>query len=179
MNTSQELKDTLTSDELRGWLTGRLPQDWFVGPVEITVDREEITVVGTLEAPSTADGASPAEQAAAVFGRVKEFRERTREQRIEVALELEHRARRKVSWGVQVGERRELFTTVSVPTMTRLRQSDRQVLDTLVAAGVARSRSDALAWCVRLVGSNTDAWLSDLRAAMEGVAKVRSEGPAA
>jgi hypothetical protein len=170
---------TQTHDELRGWLTGRLPQDWFTGPVEVTVDREEITVVGTLEAPATSEGASAAEQEAAVSGRIKEFRERTRDQRIEVALELEHRARRKVSWGVHVGDRRELFTTLSVPTMTRLRQADRQVLDTLVDAGVAKSRSDALAWCVRLTGTHTDAWLSDLRTAMEGVAKVRAEGPAA
>ncbi|HYN75961.1 MAG TPA: hypothetical protein VEV13_07155 [Candidatus Limnocylindria bacterium] len=169
---------THTTEELRGWLTGRLPQDWFTGPVEVTVDREEITVVGTLEEPTTADGSSPAEQAAAAAGRIKEFRERTRDQRIEVALELEHRAQRKVSWGVQVGERRELFTTLSVPAMTRLKQADRQVLDTLVEAGVARSRSDALAWCVRLVGSNADTWLADLRTAMEGVAKVRAEGPA-
>src|SRR4051812_29401661 len=109
---------TQTSEELRGWLTGRLPQDWFTGPVEVTVDREEITIVGTLEAPTTAEGASAAEQEAAVSGRVKEFRERTRDQRIEVALELEHRTRRKVSWGVEVGEGRELFTTLSVPTMT-------------------------------------------------------------
>ena len=96
-----------------------------------------------------------------------------------MALELQQRTGRTVSWGAQVGDRRQLFTTLSVPAMTRLRQADRQVLDTLVEAGVARSRSDALAWCVRLVGSNTEAWLNDLRGAMEGVAKVRAEGPTA
>ena len=57
----------------------------------------------------------------------------------------------------------EMFTTLSVPVMTRLRQSERRVLDTLVDAGVARSRSDALAWCVRLTGENADSWLSRLR----------------
>jgi hypothetical protein len=61
--------------------------------------------------------------------------------------------------------------------MTRLRQSERQVLDTLVDAGVARSRSDALAWCVRLVGKHTDEWLSGLRDAMSEVEKRRAEGP--
>ena len=61
--------------------------------------------------------------------------------------------------------------------MTRLRQADRQVLDTLVAAGVARSRSDALAWCVRLVGRNADEWLGKLREAMADVERVRAEGP--
>jgi hypothetical protein len=164
-------------EKIRGWLTGRLPDDWFDGPVEVVLDREEITVVGTLAPPAVADGTSDAERAAAVSGRIKEFRERTRDHRIEVARELEHRSGRKVAWGVQVGDRRELFTTLSVPVMTRLRQAERRVLDTLVDAGVARSRSEALAWCVRLVGSNAEQWLGDLRTAMEHVDRVRAEGP--
>ena len=61
--------------------------------------------------------------------------------------------------------------------MTRLLQSERQVLDTLIDAGVARSRSEALAWAVRLVGEHTHTWLADLRDAMEHVNKVRSQGP--
>jgi hypothetical protein len=166
-------------DTLRGWLTGRLPQDWFTAPVTLELDRDEITVIGSLAAPEVAEGASDAERAAAVRGRIKEFRERTREQRIEIALELQHRTHRTVSWGVQVGDHVELFTTLSSPVMTRLRQPDRKVLDTLVESGVARSRSDALAWCVRLVGRNAEAWLADLRQATEQVAKVRAEGPTA
>ena len=63
--------------------------------------------------------------------------------------------------------------------MTRLRQPQRQVLDTLVEAGVARSRSEALAWCVRLVGQHEDDWLAELREAMSHVAEVRTKGPAA
>ena len=164
-------------EKIRGWLTGRLPQDWFEGVPEVEVDREEITVVGRLSEPATADGASDAERAAAASGRIKEFRERTRDQRIEIARELEHRTGRKVAWGVRLGDRRELFTTLSIPVMTRLRQAERQVLDTLVDSGVARSRSEALAWCVRLVGSNTEQWLGDLRSAMEQVSRVRAEGP--
>ncbi len=165
-------------DTLRGWLTGRLPQDWFTGPVTLELDRDEITVVGPLAEPEVAADATDAERAAAARGRAKAFREDTREQRIEIASELQHRTGRTVSWGVQIGEHRELFTTLSAPVMTRLRQADRQVLDTLVDSGVARSRSDALAWCVRLVGSNTETWLADLRTAMEQVAKVREAGPA-
>ena len=164
-------------EKIRGWLTGRLPQDWFDAVPDVVLDREEITVVGTLSEPATTEGASDVEHASAVSGRIKEFRERTRDQRIAIARELEHRTGRKVAWGVQVGERRELFTTLSVPVMTRLRQSERLVLDTLVDAGVARSRSEALAWCVKLVGKNVDGWLSDLRGAMEQVSKVRAEGP--
>ena len=104
-------------------------------------------------------------------------REETRSRRIEIAREAEHRFRRKVSWGVTCGPVSEMFTTLSVPVMTRLRQSERRVLDTLVDAGVARSRSDALAWCVRLTGENADVWLSRLRVALRHVEEVRDQGP--
>jgi len=72
-----------------------------------------------------------------------------------------------------------MFTTLSVPVMTRLRQPERLVLDTLVDAGVARSRADALAWCVRLVAQHEDDWLTELRSAMTQVADVRTKGPRA
>ena len=171
-----------THEKIRGWLAGRLPQDLYSGPVEVTLDRDEITVVGPVPAPDLApraDGAEPsdAERAAAASGRIREFRERTRGARGEIARELEHSSGRKVSWGATCGGRRELFTTTSVPVMTRLRQPERQVLDTLVDAGVARSRSDALAWSVRLVGRHAEEWLADLRTAMAKVEQVRAEGP--
>jgi hypothetical protein len=167
-----------SEETLRGWFTGRLPAGWFTGPPEIKVDREEITVVGALADTEGASGSSEAEAAAAAEGRSRRFREETREQRIEIAREAEHKFGRKVSWGVESNGRTVMFTTFSVPVMTRLRQSERQVLDTLVDAGVARSRSDALAWCVRLVGEHEDSWLADLRAALRKVEQVRAEGPA-
>jgi hypothetical protein len=58
-------------------------------------------------------------------------------------------------------------------------QPDRQVLDTLVDAGVARWRSVALAWSVRLVGEHTEEWLDKLRDAMKAVDDLRAEGPGA
>jgi len=61
--------------------------------------------------------------------------------------------------------------------MTRLRMPERKVLDTLVAAGVARSRADALAWCVRLVGQHEEGWINELRDALVRVKEVRAEGP--
>lgn len=164
-----------TQDEVRGWFTGRLPEGWFTGAPAIVCDREEIAVVGTL--PDPPSDVPEAERAALVEGLAARFREETRERRIEIAREAEHRFRRKVSWGVACGGATVMFTTLSVPVMTRLRQAERQVLDTLVAAGVARSRSDALAWCVRLVGKNTDAWLADLRDALQHVDRVRAAGP--
>lgn len=164
-------------DALRGWLTGRLPNDWFTAAPEITVDREEIVIAGALDAPATATDATDAERAAAAAGRIKAFREETREARMAIAREAEHKFGRRVAWGAQCGDRREVFTSLSVPVMTRLRQNDRRVLDTLVDAGVARSRSDALAWCVRLVGKNADTWLAELRDALQSVQKIRAAGP--
>jgi hypothetical protein len=169
-------RGTGAGEKVRDWLAGRLPADWFTAAPDIQVDREEITIVGTLADPATA-GDSDAERAAAAEGRIRRFREETRSQRIEVAREAEHRFRRKVSWGVTCANVTEMFTTLSVPVMTRLRQPERQVLDTLVDAGVARSRSDALAWCVRLTGENADSWLSRLRAALRHVEVVRDQGP--
>ena len=161
-----------TEQAIHGWFAGRLPEEWFTGPAVVTVDREEITIVGTLSVPEEdAPGPGFAE------GRIKRFREQTRERRIEIAREAEHRFRRKVSWGVTCADATEMFTTLSVPVMTRLRQPERRVLDTLVDAGVARSRSDALSWCVRLTGENADTWLSRLRDALRHVEEVRDQGP--
>jgi hypothetical protein len=162
--------------KVRAWFMARLPADWFTAAPDIQVDREEITIVGALADPAAA-GDSDAERAAAAAGRIRTFREDTRSRRVEIAREAEHRFRRKVSWGVTCGPVAEMFTTLSVPVMTRLRQSERRVLDTLVDAGVARSRSDALAWCVRLTGENADEWLSRLRAALRHVEEVRDQGP--
>jgi hypothetical protein len=164
-------------ESARGWFAGRLPQDWFTGPAEVTVDREEITVVGTLAPPALGDEASDAERTGAADGRAKAFREETRDARIAIAREAEHKYGRKVAWGVEIDGRRLLFTHLAVPVMTRLRQPERLVLDTLVAAGVARSRSEALAWSVRLVGRNAQEWLGELRTAMENVERVRAQGP--
>ncbi len=170
-------ENTTDQESIRGWFAGRLPQEWFTGPAEVTVDREEITVVGTLAPPALPDDASDAERAGAAEGRAKAFREDTRDARIAIAREAEHTYRRKVAWGVEIDGRRLLFTHLAVPVMTRLRQPERLVLDTLVAAGVARSRSEALAWSVRLVGRNAEEWLGELRTAMENVERVRAQGP--
>lgn len=180
------------AEEVRGWFTGRLPGDWFTGHPEVIVDREEITVVGTLPVPGAGEAEPPAEagaeaargtteataaETAAAAGRIKRFREQTRSRRVEIALDAERRFGRKVSWGARCASRSEMFTTLSVPVMTRLRQSERRVLDTLVDAGVARSRSDALAWCVRLTGEHADTWLTELRNALLRVEEVRAQGP--
>jgi len=166
--------DLPPTDDLTAWLAGRLPDDWFTGAPQVTVDREEVTVIGELPAPA---GSSEGGDGASAEGRISRFREETREKRMQIADEAEARYGRKVAWGASIGDITVLFTHLSVPVMTRLRQSERRVLDTLVDAGVARSRSEALAWSVRLVGEHTEEWLSSLRSAMSEVDKLRAEGP--
>lgn len=162
--TTQQHDATITE-----WLEGRLPDDWFES-FAVTGDREEITIVGTIDAPESGSAESQS-------GRIRRFREETRSARILIARELESSTGRKVTWGATCGEISEIFTRLSVPVMTRLTQPQRIVLDTLVEAGVARSRSDALAWCVRLVAQHQGEWLSDLDSAMTAVRTVREEGP--
>ncbi|HEV2952691.1 MAG TPA: hypothetical protein VG015_01195 [Candidatus Dormibacteraeota bacterium] len=164
------------SETIKGWFAGRLPAAWFVEPVEITGDQEEILVLGRLADVELLEAGSEA-VVAARGARIDRFREETREERMQIASEAQQRFRRRVSWGAACGDQTTLFTTSSVPVMTRLRISERGVLDTLVAAGVARSRSEALAWCVRLVGKHQADWIKDLRDAFAAVEKVRAEGP--
>lgn len=146
--------------EIAKWFARKIPKGWFAGPPDVSADEVEVLVVGEL----------PDEG-------VRRFREETRDRRVEIAREAEALFGRKVSWGVRVGDRRYLFTSLAAPVMTRLRLPERRLLDTLVDAGVARSRSEALAWCVRLVGTHEADWLKDLEDALTTVRKVRTEGP--
>ncbi len=162
---------------LAAWFAGRLPGDWFTEPPEVTVDRDEILVVGRRSEPRLADDADDADRAAAIEGRIDGFREDTRGHRMRVADDAERRFGRKVAWGVRCGDVHRVFTNLNVPVMTRLRMAERQVLDTLVDAGVARSRAEALGWCVRLVREHEGDWIDRLRRALVDVEAVRAEGP--
>jgi len=179
MAVSNDKAGTTEQEQITGWVHGRLPDDWFVEPAQVSVDRDEILIVGQIALPDgvSSDDAGSDEAREAAVGRISRFREDTRDQRIRIAREAERRFERKVSWGATCGKTRALFTHVAAPVMTRLRQPERQVLDTLVEAGVARSRADALAWSVKLVGEHAEEWLDQLRDAMTSVQRLRSEGP--
>ncbi|WP_062993662.1 hypothetical protein [Nocardia anaemiae] len=161
------------------WFAGRLPSDWFAGPPVIEIDRDEIVVIGELPAQvsETEDTSAEEVPAATKEGAVARFRETTRPARMQIANEAQRRYGRSVAWGVSVDGERIMFTHLAVPVMTRLRQPERKVLDTLVDSGVARSRADALAWTVKLAGKHAEAWLEELRTAMQKVDDLRSEGP--
>ena len=142
-----------------------IPGGWFVGPPHLTVDDDEILIVGTLAEGGPGEG-DPAG-----------FREATRAARMEIADRIQPVTQRSVAWGVAHGDTTTAFTGLGVPVMSRLRINEREVLDTLIAAGVAKSRSDALAWCVRFVGQREATWLHELRTSIESVSRVRAEGP--
>ena len=169
--------ESVPADDASAWISGLLPDDLFTGTPQITVDRDEIVIIGNIQEPTVGEDSSDADRAAAQAGRITRFRETTRDQRIGLAQQIEHRYQRKVAWGATCGDSQQMFTTLSAPVMTRLRQPQRQVLDTLVDAGVARSRSEALAWCVHLVGEHTQEWLEELRTAMNAVGELRRRGP--
>lgn len=160
--------------EIRGWLTGRIPQDWYSEAPEVLVDRDEIVVLGRIADIAQQDGV---DLATARAGRIKQHREATRDARIRIAQEAQRKFGRPVSWGARIADDGQLFTHLSTPVMTRLRIRERQVLDALVDAGVARSRSHALAWCVRLVSEHQGDWISELKEAMSRVDQVRDQGP--
>ncbi|HLG92793.1 MAG TPA: hypothetical protein VKY15_07425 [Acidimicrobiales bacterium] len=169
-------RDTL-QQEVAAWFAARMPSQWFLGPPEVRVDHDEILVTGQLAPPPAGDPEVPGAGSGAEAQAIGDWRERTRPERMAIASEAERVFGRKVSWAARCGQTERLFTHASVPVMTRLRMAERQVLDTLVEAGVARSRSDALAWCVRLVAQHEAEWLDDLRQALAQVRQVRAEGP--
>lgn len=169
----------LTSEDASAWFGDQVPDNWFTD-LRVIVDRDEIMVIGSLE-PGAPDDESPPETDGdterAELAHIQWFREETRDARVEIASRAEAKFGRKVSWATCCGDTQAAFTHLSVPVMTRLRIGERQILDTLVSAGVARSRSDALGWCVRLVAQHEGDWLEELRDAIATVDKVRAQGP--
>jgi hypothetical protein len=168
----------MVKEDYAPWFARQVPKDWFVSPPTVADDEEELLVVGTLPAVELAAETAADARREAEAARIDRFREDTRLLRVEIAHEAERLFRRKVAWGATCGDVTKIFTSLSVPVMTRLRLSERRVLDTLVDAGVARSRSEALAWCVRLVGKHQADWIAELRDALVRVREVRGRGPA-
>lgn len=160
-------------DEIRGWLTGRLPEDWGVSITDLRMDEHEVLVTLRLGDVENVEG----DLEAARLGRIQQFRESTRDARIQISHEAQRKFGKVVSWGAECGEVTQIFTHLALPVMTRLRLPEREVLDSLVDAGIARSRAHALAWCVALVRQHQGDWLTELKQAMEGVARVRAQGP--
>jgi hypothetical protein len=143
------------------WFVPRLPAHGLPGPAHVDVDRDEILLL--VQPPDDVTTA--------------EFRESTRALRIRLAREAEETFGRQVSWGTLRQGARRLFTTVRTAVTAQLAMPERQVLDTLVSAGVATDRADAVGHCIRLVGQHEADWLADLCDAVAATPDGRPERP--
>jgi hypothetical protein len=90
-------------DKVAGWFAGRVPDGWFTGPPSVTVDDEQVLVVGTLAEPALPEGASADLKAGVEAGRISRFREATRPYRIAIAREMERELELPVTWGAACG----------------------------------------------------------------------------
>ncbi|HYM67383.1 MAG TPA: hypothetical protein VEW68_08845 [Patescibacteria group bacterium] len=84
---------------IKGWFAGRLPDGWFTG-VEVTIEDDQIVVLGTL--PALNLGTTAEEKEGAAAGRIARFREETRGARIGIAQEAEERFSKYVTWGAKL-----------------------------------------------------------------------------
>src|SRR6267143_1522103 len=105
--------------DIRAWFAARMPKSWFAGPPDVKADGEEILVIGTLPDVELAGATSEEARAAARAARIERFREESRDDRIRIAREAERQFKRKVAWGARCGDELRVFTTLSVPVMTR------------------------------------------------------------
>jgi hypothetical protein len=138
--------ETELTTRIADWFSRRLPASWSSGPAQIEVDRDEVMVVlPQADATGSAD-----------------FRQASREERMALARAAQETFARTVSWGVLQQGVARLFTTVRTPVTAELAMPERRVLDTLTESGVATDRSDAVAWCIRLVAQHEGDWLGDL-----------------
>jgi hypothetical protein len=154
----------MREDDLLSLLARRLPPDLAAAPPEVRRYPDELLLVLRLDGPA---GVEPQ----ALIAR---RRAETRGLRMEIARELERATGLPVAWGMRAGGQEILFTTRTAPVMTRLGRAEREVLDTLVAAGVADTRSSALAYAVRAFAAEHAEWLAEVRTAIAEVERVRA-----
>ncbi len=159
-------------EDIKATVQSRLPAT-LASKVYVAVYPDEVVIVlhPDIELPQ-AD--TPDQQRRSEQALIAQQREATRTQRIKVAKELQRILKLPIAWGMRIGESEMLFTTRSAPVMTRLGRVERDVLDTLVAAGVAETRSSALAYTVRAFALEHGEWLAEVREALEQVRQVRA-----
>jgi hypothetical protein len=161
------------TNEIQSWLQERAPANLLVGPPEIAIYDDEVVIVLPLATSELDNALGEEERRAAEHTLITRRREETRPWRIKQARELQSKLGRSVAWGMRAGASEALFSTRSVPVMTRLGRTERDVLDTLVAAGVADTRSAALAYAVRAFAAEHTNWLGEVREAIAQVDQVR------
>ena len=164
----------MKTNEFQSWIQERAPANLLAGPPEIAIYDDEAVIVLPLVTSGLDDALADEERRAAERSLIAQRREETRPWRMKLARELQSKLGRSVAWGMRAGESEALFSTRSVPVMTRLGRTERDVLDTLVAAGVADTRSAALAYAVRAFATEHIDWLAEVREAIAQVDQVRA-----
>jgi hypothetical protein len=157
--------EAMNDEDLQHWVAQQLPDTLTAAPPELRRYADELLIMLQVAAPD-----DPAEAA----NLIARLREESRGLRIGIAREIERTQRLPVAWGMRAGEVETLFTSRTAPVMTRLGRAERDVLDTLVAAGVAETRSGALAYAVRAFAAEHGEWLSEVRQAIAEVDRVRA-----
>ena len=94
---------------IKGWFAGRLPDGWFTG-VDVSVEDDQIVVLGALPEVGLPSGSSSEEKEGAAAGRIARFRESTRGARILIAREIERTYEIPVTWGAICGATTLNFT---------------------------------------------------------------------
>jgi hypothetical protein len=164
----------MNTTELQNWIQQRLPANLVASAPEIATYEDEVVIMVPIAAAGMDADLTGDERRQAEYKLIAQRREETRLLRIRLARELQKEFGRPVAWGMRVGETEALFTTRSAPVMTRLGRAERDVLDTLVAAGVADTRSSALAYAVRAFAAEHAEWLAEVRTAIAQVEQVRA-----
>jgi hypothetical protein len=162
------------TSELQAWLQEHVPAHLLAAPPDIAVYDDEAVIVLPLVVAEPGAALSDEERRAAERNLIARRREETRPWRMKLARELQPKLGRSVAWGMRAGGSEALFSTRSAPVMTRLGRAERDVLDTLVAAGVADTRSAALAYAVRAFAAEHADWLDEVRDAIAQVEQVRA-----
>ncbi|MDE3075391.1 MAG: hypothetical protein KGJ86_08170 [Chloroflexota bacterium] len=158
--------------QLKEWLLNHLPATVAAAEPDISVDGDEILIVLKLNTSSIAEEQNRPEAERALIER---RRNETRGLRTQAGRRLGRSFGRAVSWGMQAGDSLELFTNNTAPVMTRLSRQERHVLDALITAKVANTRSGALGYVVRTFAAEHQEWLAEVQEAMSRVAGLREK----
>jgi hypothetical protein len=155
----------MNNEELQSWLAQHLPVALAAGPPQVRRYDDELVIILQIVPPA---------DLGETHALIARMREESRSLRMQLAGELERSQKLPIAWGMRAGNTEMIFTSRTVPVMTRLARAERDVLDTLVSAGVAETRSSALAYTVRAFAAEHGEWLADVRQAIAEVERVRS-----
>jgi hypothetical protein len=163
-------------DEIKSWLLEQLPSSVLASDPEINIESDELLVILHVAVDSvTGEGEARAQSERALIDRL---RTETRALRIHLGRSINRTYGMIVSWGMQAGETLQRFTSnTTVPVMTRLTRTERHVLDTLIAANIANTRSTALSYIVRTFAAEHRDWLNEIQGVARHMARLRKQVP--